>query len=154
MRLVIFAVASFGMTAPFPAHASALGDEFGRCVAEKISDADKTELTRWLFAAMTRDPALAPLTTLTQADRDKLNKSIADLYDRLVLVDCRVQAVAALKSEGPQIFRESGRALGTAAISKMLSSPIQAEIKKFLELEDDKNWNALAREAGIKADEK
>lgn len=122
---------------------------------ERTSDADKTQLMRWMFAAVTKDPALAPMTNITQSERDKINKGTAELYGRLILVDCRTQTVAAIKNEGAEALGASGNALGQAAAHKLMSSPEgQQELSKFSDYFDKKGWEALGKEAGVKVDEK
>lgn len=129
-------------------------DDLSRCIIGKTSDADKVELMRWMFSSVTRDPALASMTTLTQAERDKINKSTAQLYDRLILVDCRSAAIAAIKNEGIEALHESGKALGAAAATKMFSSPAgQAELEKYSDFMDKEGWQALGAEAGVKLTE-
>src|SRR3954467_15964403 len=106
--------------------------DLARCMVEKSSDADKTLLARWMFAAMSKDPALINMANIKQQDRDKLNKGTADLFARLMLMDCRPQAVAALKNEGSDAFGEAGRVLGQSAAQKLLSSSEgQAELGKL-----------------------
>ena len=137
------------------ASAGVFTDDLSRCTIQKTSDADKTDLMRWMFASATRDPALASMTTLTQAQRDEINKTMAGIYNRLILVDCRAEAIAAIKNEGFQAFGESGRALGAAAANKLMSSPAgQEELSKWVEFMDKKGWEALGTEAGVKIENK
>ena len=122
---------------------------------QKTSDADKTSLMRWMFAAVTKDPALASMTTLTDADREKINRTMAGIYNRLMLIDCRSQTVAALKNEGAQAFHQSGEALGEAAVNRLMNSPAaDEELSKFADYMDKKAWQALGKEAGVKVEEK
>jgi hypothetical protein len=130
-------------------------DDLGRCMVEKSTDADKTQLARWMFAAMSKDPALAKMANITEADRDKLNKGTADLFSRLMLVDCRPQAIAAAKNEGTSAFGQAGQALGAAAAHKLMSSPEgEAELGKLGDYIDKKAWEAFGKEAGISIKDK
>jgi hypothetical protein len=125
-------------------------DDLGRCMVEKSTDADKTQLARWMFAAMSKDPALAKMANISQQDRDRLNKGTADLFGRLMLVDCRAQAVAALKNEGTSAFGQAGQVLGASAAHKLMSSPEgEAELNKLGDYVDKKAWEALGKEAGV-----
>src|SRR6476659_3954083 len=101
MRYFIIPAFLLGLTSA-NASAGVFTDDLSRCTIQKTSDADKTDLMRWMFASATRDPALASMTTLTQAQRDEINKTMAGIYNRLILVDCRAEAIAAIKNEGFQ----------------------------------------------------
>jgi hypothetical protein len=151
----MISVALMLFTAAQPTQAGVFTDDLSRCMVEKSSDADKTELARWMFAAMSKDPSLAKMANISQQDRDRLNKAAADLFSRLILVDCRPQTLAALKNEGTDAFGQAGRALGGAAANKLMSSPEgQAELGKLGDYVDKKAWEALGQEAGIKINTK
>jgi hypothetical protein len=137
------------------AGAGVFTDDMARCMVEKSSDADKTELAQWMFAAMSKDPSLAKMANIGQQDRDRLNKAAAGLFSRLILVDCRTQTVAALKNEGTSAFGQAGRVLGGSAAQRLMSSPEgEAELGKLDDFMDKKAWEALGQEAGIKVDAK
>src|SRR5438105_10172776 len=100
MHFFRVSAALFCVVAASPAIGGVFTDDLSRCIVEKSSDADKAEMMRWMFAAFAKAPALSGMVSINQQQRDKLNKSMADIYSRLILVDCRSQAVAALKNEG------------------------------------------------------
>ena len=153
MRLCRLAAILLGASAP--AQAGVFTDDLSRCLVEKSSDADRTAFMRWMFAALTRDPALADLAQVSEARRDRINRTAADIYGRLIFLDCRPEAVAALKNEGLNALGPAGQALGGAAARRLLGSPAgQAELRKFGELTDPQKWEALVREAGISAADK
>jgi len=155
MRAFLISAALIGIAAAAPAQAGVFTDDLSRCMVEKSSDADKTELAQWMFAAMSKDPSLAKMANISQQDRDRLNKAAAGLFSRLLLVDCRAQTLAALKNEGTDAFGQAGRALGGAAANKLMSSPEgQAELGKLGDYIDKNAWEALGKEAGIKLDTK
>ena len=154
MRFVpVFMVLLTGVISP--AHAGVFTDDLSRCMVEKTSDSDKVQLSRWMFAAMSKDPSLSSMINISQADRDKLNKATADLFGRLMLKDCRSQTLAALKNEGPSAIGQAGQVLGSAAAHKLLSSPeADAELDKMAEYGDKEGFVALAKEAGITVPDK
>jgi hypothetical protein len=149
MRFVVISAALFCALSS-SAEAGVFTDDLGRCMVEKSTDADKTQLARWMFAAMSKDPSLSKMANITQADRDKLNKGAADLFSRLMLLDCRLQAVAAVKNEGTSAFGQAGQVLGAAAAHKLMSSPEgEAELGKLDDYIDKKAWEAFGKEAGV-----
>ena len=155
MRFLTLAGVMFSAAASTSASAGVFTDDLSRCVIQKTTDSDKTQLVRWMFGAMTRNPDLASLANISQAQRDKINKGMADIYNRLILVDCRSEAIAAIKNEGIHSLFDSGQALGGAAANKMMSGPgNEAELGKWTDYMDKSGWTALAKEAGVDVKEK
>jgi hypothetical protein len=103
-----------------------------------------------MFAAVTKNPALSGMASLSQADRDKLNAGAAALYDRIILTECRSQTIAALKNEGVESLGQAGQVLGGAAARQLMGSPeVSAEIEKMGSGIEKERWKALAAEAGL-----
>jgi hypothetical protein len=137
------------------AQAGVFTDDLSRCLVAKTSEADRTILMRWFFAAMSMSPSIADLAQINQAKLDLINKDAADLYSRLLLVDCRRETVAALKNEGVESLGEAGQVLGATAARGLMNTPgARAELSKFGDLEDKAKWKALAEEAGVKLEDK
>lgn len=137
------------------AQAGVFTDDLARCLVGKTSESDRTILMRWMFAAMSMSPAIADLAQVNQAKLDVINKKAADLYSRLLLVDCRKETVAALKNEGAQSLGEAGQVLGATAARGLMNSPEgRAELTKFGDLADKAKWKALGEEAGVKLEDK
>lgn len=138
------------LAAAVPANAGVFTDDLSRCIVQKTTDTDRTLLVKWMFAAVTRNPDLAGMASLSEADRDKLNSSTAALYDRLILSDCRSQSVAALKNEGVGSLGQAGQVLGSAAARQLTGSPeVSTEMEKMGNGIDKARWKALADEAGV-----
>jgi hypothetical protein len=133
-----------------PADAGVFTDDLSRCVVQKTTDADRTLLVKWMFAAVTKNPALSGMASLSQADCDKLNAGAAALYDRIILTECRSQTIAALKNEGVESLGQAGQVLGGAAARQLMGSPeVSAEIEKMGSGIEKERWKALAAEAGL-----
>lgn len=95
-----------------PAHVGICTDDFSGCFVSKTSDSDRTVLMRWM-----------DLLQINQARRDLINKTAADLYSRLIFVDCRREAIAALRNEGEHALGEAGKVFGSTAARGLLNSP-------------------------------
>ena len=150
MRFALSIGGVFAVSALTPAYAGVFTDDLSRCIVQKTTDADKLELVRWMFAAVTKDPALASMTNLKDVQRDRINTDMSHLYDRLFLTDCRKETIAALKNEGMGSLIEAGQALGGAASRQLLTSPAgQKELGEFADKMDLEAWKALGKEAGV-----
>ena len=108
----------------------------------------------WMFSAISSDPALQKFTVLDRQKRDAIATTAGSVFQRLVVIDCRREAVAAMKAEGQDAMTKSFGALGQAATQQMFrSSEAQTELKSLDKGFDKEKLKALGREAGIPQDD-
>lgn len=137
-----------------PAHAGVMVDDLTRCVLTKATDADRNAFMAWMFSAISASPQLSKLTTLDRAKRDELSTVAGATMQRLLITDCHDQAVAAIKSEGPEAFKQPFGELGRQATEQMFrSTESQVELEALGKGFDDEKFKDLAREAGIPEDQ-
>jgi hypothetical protein len=121
----------------------------------KASDADQRILMRWLFAAFSLDPTLAPLSKISAEEHAEFTKSAAGVYNRLLLVDCRTEALAALKNEGESVIGPAFGVLGQSTAGRILKSPAaDEELNKLADSFDVDGMKKLFGEAGINVSDK
>ena len=101
-------------------------DEMSRCLIRSTSDADRTLLVKWMFAAAAVHPAVKSITSISDAQRDELNKSAAKLLERLITESCKSEMRKALTYEGPDAIQTSFQALGQVAARGLFSDPAVA----------------------------
>ncbi len=108
----------------------------------------------WMFSVVSSDPALQEFTSLDRSKRDAIATTAGGVFQRLIVVDCRAEAIAAMKAEGRDSLSKSFGALGGAAVNQMFNSPqAQQELKSLEKGFDKEKLKALGREAGIPDDE-
>jgi hypothetical protein len=134
-----------------PAVAGIFSDDLTRCVVKSASPADQELLVQWMFAALSLNPAVKPLTSITPEQRDDYNKKGADLFVRLVAVDCMKQATDALKNGGGASLVQSFQMLGQVAGRSLMNNPEVAQGMQGLNkyLKDDERLKALGKAAGV-----
>jgi len=138
------------LTLASPAAADVFQDDLTRCMVNAASDQDKSAFMVWMFSAISSDPKLQKMTTLDRAQRDKIGSDAAAVFQRLLFVDCRKEAIAVLKTQGANALAESFGGLGETATEQMFRSPeAQRELEALGKGFDDKKLEALGREAGI-----
>ena len=137
-----------------PAQAGVLADDLSRCLLTKATDSDRAAFMAWMFSAISSDPALQKFTVLDRQKRDAIAKTAGSVFQRLVVVDCRPQTVAAMKAEGRDALASSFGALGRAATQQMFQSPeANKELESLDKGFDKEKLKALGREAGIRQDD-
>ena len=127
-----------GIAVAGAAQAGPYADEFSKCLGAKMTDADRTTAAIWLFAEMSANPTLKPMTNVTEAQRADARKAVASMVQRVVTEDCRSQAAAALRNEGGGVlmrpFWEQGQAsLGLLARDPAVAAGMQ-QIAQYLDV--------------------
>ena len=131
------------------ASAGPYSDELGKCFVRATSASDKTVLIQWIFAIMALNPQVKPLASVTDAQRDGYNRQMGALTLRLFTVDCRKEAIDAIRYEGSSVaFETSFRLLGVAATSGLMSDGVvSAHAGDFGKYIDQAQFNALLKDA-------
>lgn len=142
---VLAAVGSSG------ARAGVYSDDLGKCLVQSSSSADHAVLVRWMFAALSLNPVVQPMSTVTSQQRDETDKKVEVLFSRLLTRDCHTQAVNALKYEGTSAVEESFRLLGGVAARDLMTEPHVEKGMGALGVlfAADEKFRALLTEAGI-----
>ena len=136
-----------------PAAAGVYADTLGKCLVSSSSDDDKIALARWIFSAMSANPKLSDMVSISASQRDALDHQFAQISQRLLLKDCRKETVDALKFEGDSIFEKSFAVLGEAATQEVMNNPdTQAAVAKFANYFDKQALLDLEKEAGVPVD--
>jgi hypothetical protein len=148
-----FAMLSGAVLAAFlsasPAAAGVFTDDLTRCIVKSTTDGDRRMMVRFIFAAMSADADLQSLSTVTPGQRADVTKAFAGLVQRLILTDCRKEAVAAEKNEGAGVYKASFDVLGRSAMQGLITSPgTQSALKDIANYLDKDGWTKFEAEAG------
>lgn len=136
-----FATSAAAAPAPTP---------LSQCLVENASPKDQAALMRWMFSALSLNPSLGGITSLTQQDRDGINKALAATFQRLLTQDCRTETVSMLKAKGPKGLEEAFESLGARAAQQLMSDPAaQSELEKFTKFLDEERFQDLMKEGGF-----
>lgn len=134
-------------------HASAgvFTDDMSRCFVHESSAEDQVVLVKWMFAALTLNPAVTPLSAIKPEVRLAINNDATKLFHRLLVEDCRSETVTALKNEGPAALQVSFSVLGqTAARGLMSNAAVVGEMQGLGKaLQSSPGFRDLLRDAGL-----
>lgn len=132
------------------AQAGVYSDDVAKCLVKSTSPTDQTDLILWIFAAMSSHPDVKPFSNISPKQRNEMDTKAAALVERLLTVDCRAEAVAALKYEGPSSMESSFSTLGQVAMRGLLSHPdVKGAIAGLYSHTDPAKFKALNDDAGI-----
>ncbi|MBY0284089.1 MAG: hypothetical protein K2W81_09015 [Sphingomonas sp.] len=142
---------AFSLVAANPGHAHAQGrGPLSECLIAKVSRADQLTLVRWIFGVMTASPQVKDMSTITTAQRDELSKQAGQIFNRLVTVDCRAEAVQTIKQDGDGALEKAFGALGEYSMEGLIKDP--AVINSMVGLlagVDVREWAKVQIEAGV-----
>lgn len=93
------------------------------CLAAKTTAADHVILADWVFSVISLHPSVASMSSITEAQRDDLNKKTGALYTRLLATDCGTELKAAVEKEGTDSVGAAFSSLGETAMQDLMSDP-------------------------------
>lgn len=132
------------------ANAGMYSDDLSRCLVKSASVEDKTDLVAWIFVAISHNPAVQQYVTLSASKRAEIDRTFTTLVVRLLSMDCRSEALDALKYEGPSVIESSFSILGQVAARELMNNPqVAAAMETIGNDVDTSGLDALLREAGI-----
>ena len=132
------------------AQAGVYGDDLAKCLVKAASPADVSDFMVWLYSALSLEPVVKAYSSMTDAQRDAATKRAAELFQRMMVVDCRAETVAAVKYEGPSSLETGFRVFGEVAGRGLFGSPeVAASLQKMSSYVDKSKFEALAKEAGL-----
>jgi hypothetical protein len=133
-----------GVAGSGSAIAGPFNDALSVCLVKSTSERDRTVLARWVFAAMARHPQVADLSKVTDADGEKLNKEVADLFWALVSDRCGKETREAVQYEGASTISSSFEVLGKVAMQGLMAEPaVNAYMAKMGENLDEAKLKEL-----------
>jgi hypothetical protein len=145
-------VLAVGVAASVPATASTFTDNLSKCLVDKSTESDKAALVQWVFSAISAGPVVQSMSTVTPAQRVEFNRNAARLMVRLLTVDCRTQAVEAMKIDGPAVIESSFGTLGQVAMRGMMAdAKVVVELEQLGGFMDAPALAKLGEEAGIRS---
>lgn len=145
-----FLIGLIALGAGPPSKAGVYTDDMGKCLVRSSTDEDRTALGRWIFTALSANPAVKGLSKVTPADMDAANQRFMALVIRLTTRDCRKETLDALKYEGSSAFEGAFSILGETASRVLFSDPAVGKSMQGLNQgSEDPAMIALFKEAGI-----
>lgn len=105
------------------AHAGPGADAMGKCLMDHASQADRSDLMRWMFINASLHPDVASLVAIAPQTREAVERKAAQLLQRLVFDNCRNESVAAMRSEGPAAMQRAFQMLGQLAGDSLTADP-------------------------------
>src|SRR6201999_1820595 len=104
------------------ASAGPYANDLAKCFVQSSSTDDKTHFVDWMFAELSLNPSVAPLSSVTDEQRDAFTRKSADYYQRLLFKDCRQQSVDALKYEGTAALVTGFQIMGEVAVRELMNN--------------------------------
>jgi hypothetical protein len=116
-----------------PVAAQTNTQQLSQCLAETTSGKDRKDLARWVFFAMASHPEIKQFTSPSAAGAEaETNKTMADLFTRLLADSCMRQAQAAFKEGGAKAIEIAFQTLGQLAMQELMTNPdVNASMARF-----------------------
>ena len=150
--LLAGAALALALSAASQAQAGPTSDALSKCVVGATSAQDRIVLTKWAYMVISANPEFRAMSTVTEPMREDANHHVADLLSRLVTVDCKAQAVIALRTDGPPAVEGAVKALGASAARDLFVDPATlGEMTGFVKYLDRDKLIGLMKASGVGA---
>lgn len=103
------------------------GDELAQCVIASTTQADRRVLVQWMVGSLSQHPSVKDAVKLSDAQRDRYDQGMADLYQRLLTQACPAQVREAVSDEGTAGIEVAFEQLGRLAVQEAFSDPAVAK---------------------------
>jgi hypothetical protein len=98
--------------------------DLSSCVSDNTSGKQRKDLARWVFLAMAAHPDLKQFASAeVDAVRDPTDKTVAEMFEQLITVQCATQANAAYTEHGTPGLEVAFEELGRLAMMELMSNP-------------------------------
>jgi len=118
--------ALFGLAALIsaaPTFAGLYTDDLSRCIVDSTTVEDRTNLMKWIFVSMAQHPSVSAFAAVKPTDVDAANKTIGELFMRLLTESCVEKARDAIRIENVGALQASFQVLGQVASVDLASDP-------------------------------
>lgn len=98
-------------------------ERLSECLVASVSAEDRTDLVRWIFGAVASHPDVADISGLTPESWDRISKSGAAVFEKLIADKCAGQSRDAILNEGMEGYKSAFETLGATAVGGLMTDP-------------------------------
>lgn len=98
-------------------------DKLSICLVNNTSQADKSLLVKWIYAAISSHPEVRSMSNISVKKGNELNRETAALFTTLLTSRCYKETRSAIKYEGAIAFKTSFGVLGQVAMKGLIKNP-------------------------------
>lgn len=147
MKTFIIAIVNVIISLSFiasPALAGQATEDLSTCLVDNTTGKDKKLLAKWIFTVMASHPDIKPLSNINQEKKEELDKSMANLFTKLITKNCLSQTQLTLEKEGTEGLKNSFSVFGKLAMQELMShSIINTSISNFTKHIDQKKFSSI-----------
>lgn len=113
-------------------------DSLIACMSDNTTGKDRKDLARWIFVGMSFHPEIQSLSSVTETDRDQLDRRMAAIVTRLLIENCQVQVKLAMeKEEGEAPLKSAFSVMGQLAMQELMANPaVNSAFTRFVKYVD------------------
>lgn len=125
------------------ASAGPFTDSLSRCLVVSVDTRDKTDLMNWMARLITEHPEIKNSVGEVYSDIEavKSDVAVARLFEKLLTVNCRQEAIEAVRYEENIALEESFKVLGQIAMRDLMADPsVSAVMEQFTKYIDESRF--------------
>ncbi|MBL8397684.1 MAG: hypothetical protein JNL84_05980 [Candidatus Accumulibacter sp.] len=107
-------------------------DALGQCFSDSTNGRDRKDLAKWIYVSMSAHPEIGVSGKPGAKEIEVVQRTMANLFTRLVAEQCSSQMNAVVQSEGMEGVKLAFEYLGRIAMQELMSNPeVTASINGF-----------------------
>ena len=114
------------LIAPISTLAASPTEDFSVCVVDALNGKERKEFARLVFFAMAAHPEIQSFSKVTESDLDGTQKSIGEVFTRLLTVECAKELKAANDSD-PLALQKAFELVGRVAMQELMNNAAVVE---------------------------
>jgi hypothetical protein len=114
------------------------------CIRQSTSGRDRITSARWLVSALGSAPQLRDVARIDPDVKRDLDREMAQLFTRLMTVDCLNEAKPVWTSRDPAEMQAAGGSLGEIAMQELFTNPETASaVSAYAQFLNEEDFAAL-----------
>lgn len=98
-------------------------EKLSECLVQSTTAQDKTVVLQWTFVALAAHPDLKALSQVTPEQKQKLDQTLAQTLQRILVDQCASQTKAVIQTDGLKAVGESFQDLGQITGEQIMKTP-------------------------------
>ncbi|AMG29545.2 hypothetical protein AL542_02930 [Grimontia hollisae] len=97
-------------------------DALATCMMKALNGKERKQLSQWVFFSIASHPDMRGYANVSTANREKANKAVGDIVNRLLMEDCSTALVSAYKSN-PKAINQAFEMVYKVGMQGLMTNP-------------------------------
>ena len=122
-------------------HAGEYQEKLVQCLKSSVTEQDRKDMVQWMFFGFAAKQDLANYTKISNADLERVDRKVANIFDKIMTQSCTQAVTAVVENEGTNALAQSFEYLGRYATESMSSDQkVVQRLQNFSQYQDKEKY--------------